>query len=384
MFDDLRRTIRTLTRERKSPKPQAVLRSIFFAASPQLAHIHELFGEWWPASVPDLESLCPWLPAAGSEDFAAQATTVIKNSFNAALLQRLSRNGMSVLHATNQVVVMIDLSDANTCGQIEGCCEAVQQALSKLETPDTFFDWIGILVVRECPLAGAEESGTKALEALAPLLCERFSRLFLLDNRNTQGAALNPTDQEHLILHLLHFLSTFHAALNDEQEYAEWLRRGRAAEGYICGAGGCSVVLPIDEIMEAVMVYRGAEIVRESLLHESSDGRSAFYFNNLVQQAAITGLSDLANALGQHPEACLQNPFAALPKRATTGDAEWLDLLSDLDARLPRVAADNQRRMEQVGTSLLQEWKHTLEDHLEAAVTCELGGLVVRGSSLKN
>jgi hypothetical protein len=111
------------------------------------------------------------------------------------------------------------------------------------------------------------------------------------------------------------------------------------------------------------------------LLSQRDPAAAEFDKENFLQKARLLNPQDLCSALTGNVGAAISNPCDSLPYGPRTSDEEWLNAVEELDARLPRLAAEGERLMDTAAQAMILNWKRSLEDHLESVVNGERGGL---------
>jgi hypothetical protein len=399
MLEELRTRIGEQTRSRKAPNLTTVVRTFCVCASASLVGLREQFRLTFPALDPMLDRYLVWLGSESDlQKFATLAREAINAAFDATLNRQLAERNFSVVNSVNQVVVFADLADGETCANLGRICDVLRDVLGEYANPNTAFYWIGAFLLRngrkegEPYPSGAEYEATIARTELfladrattsnpsnAAALSSLFARVYLLDMRNAQAETLTSNEQHYVLQQLLHFLTSYAVHFPSEHDYAEWLNRMPADGGYVCALGCAAITLPVDQLLELVSLYRGAELFQAALLSSPPAGREQYYVDRFKQELALVNFEDTEKMLAKCPG--LHNPLVA--SLTHSRDEEELQAYEWLDAMLPMAGNRNEALMHNLAQAQLRELGNRLETYLDEIVTGEIGGLRLAMQFLK-
>lgn len=215
------------------------------------------------------DELTPLLAAAkvvaSTEEYVAQIEDLLSNAFAADLLPGRAHKGFAVLNTINLVIVLADLEKEGTLALMPGVVKAISKLCDDRRTKGSTFYLVGGFIVRRgrctAPVFPAQML-PKDWKAQLEAVQESFSRIYLLDIRDSQGREIELVDQCHLIENLIHMLTGSQADCKTEQDFAERLSRGHAFQGEAGFLGGASVTFPVDQAVQMAAVIRGAEAIQ--------------------------------------------------------------------------------------------------------------------------
>lgn len=385
MFTELKHKIHQSTADREFFRPRKVSRTFFFLVSPVMSSVKKWVEEFFP--VPEEISTCyPWLLSKQGDSFQNEVEGSVRAAFEAKRMEEITLRGFSILDSVNQVIVIADLCDRDVCAQIVNGCKIIKNAIDRIIDPKTPVYWTAIFTLRSPQgQETVKEEGKNTLSPVSNVLdkiCKEefphpFHRIFLLDISNPQGTLISdPKDQYCLIGHLLYFLSTYPLITESPDQYNDWLVKTEE-EGPASGFSAFSLVLPVNQILEAVALFKGAQVMKESLLTGQTVTHYPFYLNNFLQKNRLLELEEVKRALSEDSDFPLKDPLSHLPDFFTMRPEDYVETVNALDASLPNTAKENEETMGKIGEKRLREWKESLEDHLEAMIGQEPGGLLV-------
>ncbi len=379
MFIDLKQRIRQYTAEREFCRPRKVSRTFFFLASPGMSDVKEWVEEFFPLPI-EILPCYPWLLMEQEDSFRAKVEESVTAAFEAKRMEEITLKGFSILDSINQVVVIADLSDQDAYEKIVSGCNIIKNAIDQIIAPQTPFYWTAILTLRRPKAQGAfNEENREASDIINKIYSGefKFQHIFSLDISNPQGTLISdPKDQDCLIGHLLYFLTSFPLVAGSPDQYNDWLVKTEE-EGAVSGFSAFSLLLPVNQILEAVALFKGAEVLKESLLTTQAITHSTFYLNNFLQKNRLLNMEEVKKVVSEDSVLSLQDPLSRLPDFFTIRPEDYIETMNALDASLPHTSKENEEMMDKIGEKRLLEWKESLEDHLETMIGREPGGLQI-------
>jgi len=379
MLYDLRQQIARLRID--ADKSRKASRVLFLIVSPSLFHLKDWFQRWFPIANEVAAALYPWVLWQDSDVMQRQVTEALNIAFGASQSTEIAKQNITIRDHLNQVIVIADLTDPRAVGMIANSYNVTSRAVESI-SPVAPFYWTGIFVLNR-PRIHAD-SGVRLVnhshtedntDDLRKQI-SNFDRVFFLDVFNPQGTVLSMAEeQDCLIAQLLYFLTSFPLLVDSNDRYTDWLHRSSARDGFVSSFSAFSLILPIDQILEAVAISRGAEIMQKSLLEEQDLDRSHFYFNSFLLENSLLQVDEVKARISEDPGFPLQNPIAQFPDFSTMRPEDYLETMNALDASLLRVVQNNGEVMKRLSERRSGEWKQSLEGHLESIVMRERGGL---------
>jgi hypothetical protein len=368
MLDNLRQRIETETRPRRAITPSAATRIVIVALSDRLALLRALQEETFPTHPSDLSIIRPWL-AAAKEGFAEELERVVRRALGLDIAAQLGRAGIT-FRRSSLIVLVGDTSDSGFIDTLGNASAAIQAVTARWQLAGHSFFLTGIFLYD----SASEDPAKRNL----PSACsELFAKVFLLDTRNPSGLELTEEDRRFQILHVLRYLERFPESCGSDEEFVEWIQSAGPTSGYGASAGGSTVYYPVDAILETACVQAGAMLLGDSLLHVNADDRYQFYTARFKLDAGLVSFGDLESDLARGAP----NPFSGVG--ASTGEPEGdsllLAALERTNGGLESLAAAHEAALQSTIATRLAEWKHLLEDYVDAIVTSENGGLRLAG-----
>lgn len=399
MFSDLRQQIHQSTVGRKFPAPDKVSRTFFLLASSSLFHLKDWFQQWFPISNKDLVPFYPWLLMGEDEDaLRDDMAGAVAEAFSADRVLNVSAQGISILDNVNQVLLVADLCDDDAYSRVVDGAGILRDEIRQISGTGSPVYWSALFILRRPEASNMNGEEAEAIPAFTRILSagedalhrlgkdlpqQLFDRVFLLDVSNPQGMLVDEAEDLHCLAgHLLYFLTTYPLEATSLDEYVEWLHRSRARDGEVSSLSAFSLVLPIDQILEAVTVFKGAEVMDRALLNDVTLDRFHFYLNRFLQENRLLQLDEVKTTVSEDADFPLQAPLKGLPDFFKSRPVDYLTTVEERDASLPRIAEENGQVIEQIGEQRQRTWKESLEDHLETMIGRESGGLLKAGQFL--
>lgn len=389
-LEELQTKIRSLTAPRKVPESKYVSRTFYVMISPSLDHLADWFRQWFPLAESGLELLYPWITSdqASKEDVFSHAWQL---SFDAKTTNSLIVKGYRIVDTINQLIFVADLSEQEVQERIQKVDQFFAN-LHKNQTGDSLpLFRIGIFLVRP----DDREKNLPNYDKVFAWARKHLDRLFIVNMANPRGVMYSdPTDLHFLIGHALYVLTQgpIDAATRSRtDEYREWIKRNSPSNGLCTGFSGISVLVPIDQIMETILIVKAGELLQEALFHTPSvepvDARVLSFLN----KSSLNSVEVFRKELAQNDRYPLPNPFAEGQKVSAKTPSKWdlrdpekfISFVDALDAGLPDLASENGKIMLQIASKHLEEFRYQLLEEVNAIIVGEVGGLNVAESFLE-
>lgn len=377
----------------KNPSGTLVCRTWYVLLSPAVHHLRDWYQESFPILDEELRELNQWIlvaEGAGADEVYQQVNDSMIRSFNAETVNRLTANGYRIIDGTNQVLLVGDLTEDGPHYKLEQVCEGFAKAFSIFTGIQASNVFSGLFLLRTLKRQEGKErfivSKTDSFEAVNTAMINRLNKAVLIDIANPYMVISNPADLHSLqgqILYCLTRKPTDFAMHDNVGGFTEWVNRNALSEGKISGFSGVSLVVPIDYVVETLLVAKAGEVIRTAFLAPPSSESIARQQNNLL---AVTHLKDstvLKGMLFNNDRYPLNNPFASLTAEGDGAPSCWdpsqpkmfVDFCDLLDTSLPAVAAENRAAMEILGMKLVDEFRYTLQEQVNGILVHERSGI---------
>lgn len=374
MFAELRQKIHQCTAEKTFSHPKKVSRTFFLLVSSGMFGVKDVVEEFFP--IPEeISPYYPWILIEQKRGMQSEVEACVKGAFEAKRMEQITLKGFSIFDSVNQIIVIADLCEENICEKIVNGCKSIKDEIEKIIAPNLLVYWTAIFTCRR-----PQGQGGVAVSDVLNKICGReslpsFHRIFLIDISNPQGVLISdPKDQNCLIGHLLYFLSTYPLTTESTDQFHDWLVKTEE-EGLVSGFSAFSLILPVNQILEAVALFKGAQVMKESLLTEQALTYCSFYLNNFLQKNHLLEIEEVKKNVSEIGGFSLKDPLSHLPDFFTMSPEDYIETMNALDASLPRISNENEETMWKIGEKRFQEWKESLEDHLETMIGQEMGGI---------
>jgi len=378
MFELLRERIAELTRPYKAQRMERYVRTICVPLSRSLESVMQDYQLTYPLADEELAPLLVTAKVASdAEEYVTEIESLLSDAFAADLLPRLADKGFAVLNTINLIIVLADLQEEGTLAILPDVIKAIARICEERQTSGTTFYLVGGFIVRR---GRSKEPGSPAqqlpkdwktqLESVQQI----FSRMYLLDMRDSPGREIEFMDQRGLLQNLIHMLTGSQAGCATEQEFAEWLSRGYASDGEVDFLGGASVTFPMDQMVQLAAVIRGSEAIKHALLSSPVQPRWEAWGNTFRQEQSLVSLDD-ARIWLKRSSAIALDPIADLDPG---GDPRiYMEQTERLDAALPQILANNVKRLTACSEDRVRECEQVLSAFLDSMISTEEGGLVI-------
>ena len=384
MLDTLHEAIREQTRPNKARSLSTFVRTFCVPVSRSLQQVLEEYALTFPPADQELE---PLLGSTGfhetADEYAAEFDKLLDKSLAAELATRLADKGYSVLNTVSLVIVLADFQEVGTLDRLSLVVRSLSAACTRRRSASNAFYFVGGFIVRRGRSPGDENDSQplpdqwkKNLSDIADV----FSRIWVIDKSDDQGMEICFFDQCCLLENLVHMLTAAHAECDTEHEMAEWLSRGHAYNGDVDFLGGAAITLPVDEMIEVAALVRTAQAARRALLGKPVASRPEVWVRTFQQEQRMVTLEDgrqwLRSCRGLNLD-----PFSVL--EPGEDPHLYLERVEIVDASLPRICADNEKRMRAFTNDKTREWEHVLGRYLDSIIATEPCGMAVAVSFLE-
>lgn len=377
----------------KNPGGMLVCRTWYVLLSPAVHHLRDWYQESFPILDESLGELNQWIllaDGADAEEINQQVNDSILRAFSADTATRLTSNGYRIMDGTNQVLLVGDLTVEGVLQSFERVHAGFTKSFASFTGTQAANAFIGLFLLRTLKRqAGTDKfavSVPPSFPALSSAMLNRLNKALLIDIANPAMVISNPADLHSLqgqILYCLTRKPTDFAVLDNVGGFTEWVNRSAISEGKISGFSGVSFVVPIDYVVETLLVAKAGEVVRAAFLAPIDSGAIARQQNSLLAATHLSDLTQLKGMLLNNDRYPLNNPFASLTAAGNDAPSCWnpdepqkfVDFCDLLDASLPARAADNRAAMEVLGLKLVDEFRYSLQENINGILVNERSGI---------
>ncbi|MBN1663577.1 MAG: hypothetical protein JW943_08255 [Deltaproteobacteria bacterium] len=387
----LRRAIFDETAALKSPRSEVLARTFYLVLSPSMGHLQDWFHEWFPDCDEAIRCVHPWYIAdkgSGRDKIKEHLKSMFLAAFGVDTANRLLNRGYRISNTATQVILVGDLTEEGVDSYMESVCSTFKEIIAEFGNHESPIFFTGLLLCRNLVKDAAENICTKTcgnIDDKLKLIKDKFDRLFLIDISNTKGVIVsNETDMHFLVGQLLYILSKkpleFTAALRPAA-FGEWLRRVRPRDNRCSGFSGISILNPIDQMLETLLIAKGGEILNGAFFGGIDEDKVDFYVKSLINKTHLNSQDVFSKMLKENKDAPLIDPLKNLEAAGASWEMnrpdEFTSYIDYLDARLPGAAEENGKIMTGLGQLLLDNFRYELRDHLNGAISNETGGLLI-------
>lgn len=410
MLEKLRREIGRFTTPLKSPIKRYVTRVIVIPTSSTFSHLKKWFELWFPLEEKELQKLYRWIEYSEDNDqkvsktFLNHIKIALLDSFDVKLEGDLTEKGYRLFGSMNQILILSDLTEEDSVQNVQSVVETIKEE-AKTRWPQVPIHIIGIFLLKKI----VEKNGHSDLKVAQKFhdkmksLIGSFNRIFLLDVSNKHGTTIHSvTDLHFLMAHVIYTLLRKPIEFinkNDVGGFTEWIRRDSPSEGRFTGFSGETMVVPIDELVETILISKSGEVLEETLLTKSP--KFDTYVNSVLESIKkdhyLYNYESLKERLLNYsdPELHLYTlEIREILERWGKNPETFITTAELLDKRIYEYIEANAEILKEIAERVLTEFKHGysfakkfkkgLYDHIEYAISGYQAGLLVAQESLEN
>lgn len=396
---NLRAEILKLTAGNKFFQSKAFSRTFFIILSPQMEHLKKWFETWFPLPDESLYDIYQWVVLEDSHEDEISIERDVQNAWQTAFsvktLNRLTTKGYQIIDTANQVILLGDLTDTNIMRKLELVQKAFFEILHKWGVSTIPIYWVGLFLIRNLDITEDGKTEIRHAVNLADFkkwAKENLDKLFLIDISNRFGTVVSDSkDLHYLIGQLIYilvkkpieFAETFRA-----EAFTEWIKRGSPQEGKVAGFSGISILIPIDQILETLLLRKGAELLENAFLGEIPEEKVDLYYSLIVGKHYLNSTDTLYDYLLKSSDYPLVDPFTSNGKNeAVEFDINQPDIflkyIETLSSSFDKYLDNNKNLLKNLLNKHLEEFKFTLADLTDAIITKEKNGILIAESFLQ-
>jgi len=385
-----------MPRYSRMAESKRVSRVISVALSPSMTDMQDYCGSLLRITDDDRLKCYPWVLAENETSLADSIIKALDSAFDASLVLQLSKSGVNLLDTVNQLIILADLTDKSTPAKLTECFDAIRKTIyfsghhgqapfislvlllrranydnSSKEKQPTEIDGAG----QKSYLIPLQETLDQVNDIISnePLL----TKLFLTDVRNKERIILRElSDQKTLISHLWYYLVVNAVIEQVPKNFSHWITSLNTAEGYVSSLGACSLILPVDQILDLIAVRKGAELIKDVLVEEKPGERHKYYFHNYLLENSLLDPKQLHSAMKGNTENNVIDllEYLSFPEGKITDSYSLY--LTELNDKIPEAIQYNRFVIDKVKTAFVQKCSQSLSDHVDSIVSQEPGGIV--------
>lgn len=394
-LETLRREIFEKTSAFKSPRQDFLSRTIYLILTPSMGHLRDWFHSWFPDSDDSIRYIHPWYTVERNlkpDKFKQILTSIFLEAFSVETSNKLISKGYQLLNTANQVILMGDMTEEETAEHLKLVQETFSEIIGKFGQHESPVYFTGIFLCRNL----TSNNGNVVLKSCSELKNKLMScstnldRLFLIDIANLAGSIVSKEKDMHFLIgQLLYVLSRKPMDFIHEQNpsaFGEWLRRTRPDEGQCNGFSGISILNPIDQLLETLLIVKGGEVLDKAFFSNTDEGRIDYYTKSLINNTHLNSSEVFGKMLQKNENISLIDPFKNVEDTNSAWDVDNPDdfttFIDTLDAHLADDALENKKMIEASGEFLLDNFRYELLEHINAVISNESGGLMMAESIL--
>lgn len=387
----LRREIFNETASLKFPRNEALARTFYLVLSPSMGHLREWFQKWFPTTDDSIKHIQPWVildPLCDGEALEELISGICVDAFDIDVANTLTTRGYRVLDTATQVILIGDLTEDGFAEHMGKVYDSFKRIIERFTTYRVPVFFTGLFLVRNIEKGNNGKVTVKNLSDLGPIvqwMQQSLNKVFLVDISNPCGAVVSKQTDLHFFLGQLLYILTkkpieFSKA-NDSAGFGEWANRDCPSDGKCGGFSGISILSPIDQILETLLISKGGEVLEEAFFGGSHEETAKSYLISLLNKTNLNSVDVFKKMLLENKTCPLIKPLDNLDADKAKWDInrqeDFSAYIDSLDASLPSYAAENRRIMENLSQKLLDDFRYALLEHLNAAIINERGGLLV-------
>src|SRR5664280_268355 len=387
----LRKEIFNETASLKFPRVTVLARTFYLVLSPSMGHLQDWFHEWFPDSDEAISNVHPWYIAdknISPEKLKEILTGIFLGAFSVEVSNKLISSGYRILNTANQVFLIGDLTEDGFDEYLKLVQTSFQKVVDDFGNHESPVYFTGIFLRRNltknadgnvtAKFCGDFDNKLKTIKS-------KLDRVFFIDISNSAGVVVSKEKDMHFLVgQLLYILSKKPLEFSEENNFAafgEWLRRVSPQENLCNGFSGISILNPIDQMLETLLIAKGGEILDGAFFGDIDEKKVDFYTKSLLNNTHLNSLEVFSKMLKENGKAPLINPFNNIKGVKASWNINQPDdfaaFIDDLDSNLPDDAEENRKIMAGLGQLLLDNFRYELLEHLNAAISNEKGGLLI-------
>ena len=387
----LRRAIFKETAGLKAPKSKMLARTFYLVLSPSMGHLQDWFHKWFPDSDEAIRSVHPWYIADKSVD-ADKLEDLFKSKFIEAfsvdVTNKLMSDGYQISSTASQVILIGDLTEDGFGNKLESVLSCFKKIVAEFGNHESPVYFTGLFLCRnlEQDAEGQfKEKSCKDIGNKLKAIREKLDRVFFIDISNAAGIVVSKEKDMHFLIgQLLYILSKKPLEFTETSSFAafgEWLRRVSPRDNHCSGFSGISILNPIDQLLETLLIAKGGEVMNSAFFGGVDDAKVEFYAKSLINNTHLNSLDVFSKMLKENGTAPLIDPFKDIEAVKSSWHVDWAEefaaYIDSLDAHLASDASENKKTMDSLGQLLMDKFRYELLEHLNAAISNETGGLLV-------
>ncbi|RPH52429.1 MAG: hypothetical protein EHM85_02915 [Desulfobacteraceae bacterium] len=386
----LRRAIFDETKSLKSPKSDVLARTFYLVLSPSMGHLQNWFHEWFPDSHEAIRHVHPWYitdKSISPDKLKENLRSIFLGAFSANVTNKLINNGHRLLNTATQVIIIGDLSEEGFGQYLESVHTLFKEIVAEFGNHESPVYFTGIFLCRSLTKNADGNIEVKTCGHINDILKSKdeLDRVFLIDISNSSGVVVSKeTDMHFLVGQLLYILSKKPLEFSEEKNFAafgEWLRRFSPRNNLCSGFSGISILNPIDQMLETLLIAKGGEILDGAFFGDIDEKKVDFYTKSLLNNVHLNSLDVFSKMLKENGKTPLVNPFKNIESVKASWNINQPDdfsaFIDYLDSHLPDDAEENRKIMDGLGQLLLDNFRYELLEHLNTAISNEKGGILI-------
>jgi len=295
-FQDLRGRIKNLAEQYRDLGCKHLARTIHVVLSPGLGEVQELCKQRFSVPYLEAEQVLPWVGPGPDDEFIITMRRCIAGTMALEASTAAAKAGYSILDNSNQIVVICDIRDEGAVERLRECIQTCRSAVRDSGLATNAFFFVGIFIHG----VGSTAINGKEKVSLGQLSEEAFDRVFVLEHRNDSGVSIGHVEMLDLIAQLVAFLErrpTEGDHVEGDRHYSDWLLGNSTTAGRITGFSACSVVLPIEVLVENSVRGHAVLILREALFKSPDPKQVQHQVDSVLNGCHLRSVDDACEFL---------------------------------------------------------------------------------------
>ncbi|MCD6407808.1 hypothetical protein J7L87_02005 [bacterium] len=385
MLENLKRTIHDKVKENKEEHQEYVSRTIQVFFSFNVDSLKNKYYELFPSKDKEVEIFYPWV------DWEKESTSLeekIINIFSSETLTKFTDKGYKILDHSNQLIVVSDLTKHNIEKKINSFQQFFSHILDRIGNPTLYK--IGIFILRNLNKSYTDRKESAKLFNIADFnWIKFFDKVFFFDISNPEGVIIEKEENFYsLIIYLIRYLRTKPIQFVENEkvmEFGSWVKTIGVSEHKCCSFSGFTLSLPIEYILETVLVMKGGEIIEKSFIGKFSEDKVSFYSNSFINEFPMLSpevlIKHMKNRIKTINPICFEN--LPLPYEEPDKVKLLTKFFVDLETKLPEYAEVNKKILKSYIDKFVSDFRYKLNDYLNHILKAEKGGVLLAIEFLK-
>ncbi len=392
-LEKLRAEIFSKTAPLKFPHSTVVSRTFYVPTSPTMNHLKEWFDEWFPILDGDLNKIYRWIALSEGEDISKTISKAVLEAKDVKTLSVLINKGYQVIENANQIIFIGDLTEDGFLESLKKSHKNFSDAFEGLFQEKGSLYRQGLFLISNLSRGYSKGAGdskkTSIFGEFISWAKNNLDMVYFIDATNRFGTVVSDAKDLHFFLgHLAYVLTQKPVEFSKKDRvgaFREWVSRNSISQERFNGFSAISIVTPINQIIETLLVKKGGEILDQAFFGSFNEKRLNLYLNRILNKASLSSFEAFTHSLSKHPIYRFLDPFDAFndseksPLAWDLNKPEGFTISADeLDASLANYAETNGEIINKASETMLSEFEYSLLEDVNTAIsTEEKGGMIL-------